>query len=140
MCPLSSALLPQGLVIEENFISEAQEQAIVEYFQLAENEQAWETKIRRRVQHYGYEFNYQSLTHNAKSNGECVRPIPAELQLAGLGFSPTASDGLGVNPTASDGLGVNPTASDGLGVNPTASSYNQLTVNEYQPGALQRGV
>jgi alkylated DNA repair dioxygenase AlkB len=96
---LPHSLLPQGLAIEENFITEAQELALVRFFKRAENDCAWETKIKRRVQHYGYEFNYQSLKHNR----DCVRPIPEELQIGGLDFGPDAG-------------------------------YNQVTVNEYQPG------
>jgi len=46
----------KGLVVREDFISEAQEVVLLEHINAAE----WNTTLKRRTQHYGYEYNYTS--------------------------------------------------------------------------------
>ena len=45
-----------GLTIIEDFISEEEEKNLLKYI----NKQAWLNSLSRRVQHYGYEYDYKS--------------------------------------------------------------------------------
>lgn len=45
-----------GLNIVPEFISEEEESALLELI----NAQPWNTSLKRRTQHYGYEYNYQA--------------------------------------------------------------------------------
>jgi succinate dehydrogenase flavin-adding protein (antitoxin of CptAB toxin-antitoxin module) len=47
-----------GLIIEEDFISKEEEEELINYIE----KEKWNTfkKIKRRVQHYGYEFDYDT--------------------------------------------------------------------------------
>ncbi len=46
----------RGLYIIQNFITEQEEEALLEYF----DAQTWDTTLKRRVQHYGYRYDYSS--------------------------------------------------------------------------------
>lgn len=46
----------EGLLYEGDFLSEAEAQAIVDEIDHA----AWDTTLQRRVQHYGYIYNYKN--------------------------------------------------------------------------------
>ena len=46
--------LPPGLIYHENFISTEMQQKLISWI----DEQSWNTSIKRRTQHYGYEYNY----------------------------------------------------------------------------------
>ncbi|CAD7928148.1 unnamed protein product [Amoebophrya sp. A25] len=50
-------LRPQGLTLEEEFITEEEEQELVEFL----HGRDWDTTLRRRVQHFGMRFDYLSL-------------------------------------------------------------------------------
>lgn len=56
----------QGLVVQADFISQAQEAMLLEHIDAAE----WNTTLKRRTQHYGYEYDYTS--RGAKK----THPIP----------------------------------------------------------------
>lgn len=46
--------LPPGLIYNQDFISTEMEQKLISWI----DEQSWNTSIKRRTQHYGYEYNY----------------------------------------------------------------------------------
>jgi len=48
--------LPLGLYYQNDFLSPELEQEIVSYL----DKQPWSTKLTRRTQHYGYEYDYKS--------------------------------------------------------------------------------
>ena len=52
--------------MEEEFFSEAEERAMVEWL----DAQAWDDSIKRRTQHYGRKFNYQNLHCDDSSSAE----------------------------------------------------------------------
>jgi len=62
-----------GLIVIENFISEEEEKAILE----AVDDKKWFYELQRRVQHYGYKFDYdiRSIDFNHQ-----VPPIPSEVE------------------------------------------------------------
>lgn len=47
---------PLGLSVTENFLTLEQEVEIIQWL----DTQTWSTKLARRTQHYGYEYDYQS--------------------------------------------------------------------------------
>jgi alkylated DNA repair protein alkB family protein 8 len=53
--------LPPGLILIEDFITEEEERRLLSSFSTTED--AWQVLSKRKVQHYGYEFDY--LTRNA---------------------------------------------------------------------------
>lgn len=59
----------QGLIIE-NFITEEEENEIVTWI----DQQPWNTTLKRRTQHYGYEYNYRDK-HAKKSTTEMSGPL-----------------------------------------------------------------
>eukprot|EP00743_Colponemidia_sp_Colp-15_P006292 GILK01006770.1.p1 GENE.GILK01006770.1~~GILK01006770.1.p1 ORF type:complete len:643 (+),score=105.48 GILK01006770.1:34-1962(+) len=89
-----------GLVLIEDFISKEEEQELLQYI----DGSPWDTLISRRVQHYGYEFNYKTR------NIDPSKPLPS---LPGP-FSPV------LNRLVNDQL--------------IPFQPDQITVNEYQPG------
>lgn len=62
----------EGLIYEENFVSEAEEQRLLDFI----NRQEWSEAISRRTQHYGYKYSYERAVHAL----EPATPIPVELQ------------------------------------------------------------
>jgi alkylated DNA repair dioxygenase AlkB len=50
----SNQILPPGLIYQDNFISTEKEQELISWI----DNQPWNTSIKRRTQHYGYEYNY----------------------------------------------------------------------------------
>ena len=58
------AVLPPGLIIEDDFITEAEERALMAIV----DSKAWCTDLARRTQHYGFRFDYDTLV--ADTTGE----------------------------------------------------------------------
>lgn len=59
MTPLDTpqqAEIPKGLYLNTNAITEDEETNVIKWL----DDQPWSTVIKRRTQHYGYEYNYQS--------------------------------------------------------------------------------
>lgn len=98
---LPPALRPPGLSLEENFISEHEEAAILHFLQ----NRPWDTTLKRRVQHFGMRFDYLSLhpVATARDNQSAIEGEAKTLLSLGGRFSLPAE-------------------------------YDQVTVNEYQPG------
>ena len=110
--------IPKGLIIEENFISEEEEKGLHDFISV-KNAEKFDTSIKRRVQHYGFRFDYQSLKASDKKLAEeksKVEIIPEEL----LGIFKCADEVNGASKSENDYT--------------TPRSYNQVTVNEYHPG------
>lgn len=61
---------PPGLTLERNFISADEEQALIAFF----DAQKWNDEIKRRVQHYGFSFDYASRSVNPSF--AAFTPIP----------------------------------------------------------------
>ena len=91
-----------GLVLVREFLSEVEEAALLK--EIDENGY-WDDRLSRRVQHYGYEFDYAS--RKAFSDHPMI-PFPEHAQ------------------TALDKVSAE--------ILPSASGLNQLTINEYLPG------
>jgi alkylated DNA repair protein alkB family protein 8 len=91
-----------GLRLVEDFLSEDEEAALLNQL---DEEGSWDDRLSRRVQHYGYEFDYQSRKALA---GHPMIPFPA---LAQRTLQRIADE-----------------------LCPDAVNLNQLTVNEYLPG------
>lgn len=53
-------MIPPGLFLQYDFITEDTENMIVRYL----DSKPWSTKLSRRTQHYGYEYNYNSRDVN----------------------------------------------------------------------------
>eukprot|EP01054_Gregarina_sp_Poly1_P002315 Gregarina_sp_Poly_1__2314@NODE_1619_length_3701_cov_20_287562_g1066_i0_p2_GENE_NODE_1619_length_3701_cov_20_287562_g1066_i0NODE_1619_length_3701_cov_20_287562_g1066_i0_p2_ORF_typecomplete_len286_score29_022OGFeII_Oxy_2/PF13532_6/0_00013_NODE_1619_length_3701_cov_20_287562_g1066_i025493406 len=51
-----SPLIP-GIILQSEFVSEAEEQYLIEFIDC----QPWQRSLKRRVQHYGYTFDYKTL-------------------------------------------------------------------------------
>eukprot|EP00948_MAST-09A_sp_MAST-9A-sp1_P001464 g1464.t1 len=60
-----------GLYVIPNFITEQEEKELLHYIDC----QAWQTGIKRRVQHYGYAFDYKART--VDRNQLIENPIPS---------------------------------------------------------------
>jgi alkylated DNA repair protein alkB family protein 8 len=91
-----------GLVLKTEFLTIDEEAALLK--ELDENGH-WDDRLSRRVQHYGYEFDYAS--RKAFSDHPMI-PFPSQAQAA-------------LNKVIASVL-------------PSAAYLNQLTVNEYLPG------
>jgi len=97
-----NSLCPELLLIRD-FLSTDEEEELLAQLDNGEDCQ-WDDRLSRRVQHYGYEFDYAS--RKAFSDHPMV-PFPSRAKEA-------------LNKAAT--------------VLPEAAGYNQLTVNEYLPG------
>lgn len=110
------AVMPPGLTIEDDFITEAEEEALVREVQ----SRKWCTALARRTQHYGFRFNYNTIVADpdgADRGGEAAQTADA------------AADSKDDIPCS--------LAFDTLNEASRVEGrprYNQLTVNEYQPG------
>lgn len=98
-----------GLTLIENFIHPDEESAILGQF---DSDAKWECGINRRVQHYGYRFNYQTLQLDASIDLPTIPPSLIELLQQKIeNFNSTSQE-----------------------VQSHLHSVNQLTINDYQPG------
>lgn len=102
---LSEDLVVPGLHIVENFIDEQEETDLMAVFGAEDAE--WEDGISRRVQHFGFPFNYRTLMLDYNRP---VQPIPKSC-------TPLIER-----------------MSDLMGSKAGALPLSQLTVNEYEPG------
>lgn len=103
-----------GLVVIENFISEAEEMALMD--ELGGDTAPWKESISRRVQHYGFPFNYRTLMV------DYVKPTPPlPSNCADLTHRITTC----YEQQAEQGL---------LDLLKPYQPLNQLTINEYLPG------
>ena len=65
-----------GLILITDFIDEVSETTLLSLI----DQQSWNTKLSRRTQHYGYEYNYSGRSVHK----ETAAPIPTEFLLPGL--------------------------------------------------------
>jgi len=117
---------PPGLIIIENFITEEEEKSIVERL---DNEE-WIKDLSRRVQHYGYEFDYTTRSIDpTRRLGELPAWVKAPL-LNGYKSAPTERDILSDFCNAVDQVTVNEYLS-GQGIRPhvdNPTSFTELIV------------
>ena len=64
---------PDGLTYLENYISEDEADRLVQEIDAA----PWRTDLKRRVQHYGYRYDYKARQARRK---DCLGPLPALFQ------------------------------------------------------------
>lgn len=62
--------IPQGLISIENIINDEEEKELLHL--IYENQ--WDTSLTRRVQHYGYRYNYKYGTLKFEENS--IKPVP----------------------------------------------------------------
>lgn len=65
------ATKPEGLVYHPDVISPQLADTLTQWI----DRQTWDTTLKRRVQHYGYKYNYQE-----RSGGTFLGPLPAPLR------------------------------------------------------------
>eukprot|EP00467_Chlorarachnion_reptans_P018647 CAMPEP_0114527464 /NCGR_PEP_ID=MMETSP0109-20121206/23633_1 /TAXON_ID=29199 /ORGANISM="Chlorarachnion reptans, Strain CCCM449" /LENGTH=632 /DNA_ID=CAMNT_0001709437 /DNA_START=166 /DNA_END=2064 /DNA_ORIENTATION=- len=100
--------LPEGLILIPDFIDEEEEKELVNNI----DSHSWHKDFSRRVQHYGYEFNYGTR------NVDPEKPVPGGLPLFVKRILP--------NQTKRRGLSVHDATE--------LAASDQVTVNEYEPG------
>jgi alkylated DNA repair dioxygenase AlkB len=98
-----NSLIP-GLTLIENFITKAQERELIT--QIYREEAPWNLSLKRRTQHYGYEYQY--------SRGGTLKKIE---EIPDFGH-----------------IVLNQIIKEGLLVETEPESFNQLIINEYLPG------
>jgi alkylated DNA repair dioxygenase AlkB len=59
----------EGLIYEDNFVSEQDEKVMIEFI----NSREWSNKLSRRTQHYGFEYSY-----DRKNTITQASPIPEQ--------------------------------------------------------------
>eukprot|EP01053_Blabericola_migrator_P007698 Blabericola_migrator_1__7697@NODE_392_length_9038_cov_131_832349_g80_i1_p5_GENE_NODE_392_length_9038_cov_131_832349_g80_i1NODE_392_length_9038_cov_131_832349_g80_i1_p5_ORF_typecomplete_len203_score32_642OGFeII_Oxy_2/PF13532_6/7e053HBOH/PF10605_9/0_18_NODE_392_length_9038_cov_131_832349_g80_i164007008 len=74
LCSPVKAQSLQGVSLREEFVTAAEEEALMRFV----DSKPWQTSLRRRVQHYGYRFDYKSLNVINEASGE-VPVVPDEL-------------------------------------------------------------
>ncbi|PRP79913.1 prolyl endopeptidase-like [Planoprotostelium fungivorum] len=119
---------PKGLWLFRDFITREEESNLVQQLEASR----WSNKIGRRVQHYGYEFNY-STKHVDTAETNPTPPIPSFLQpfvdrLSRLGDDPSNEQENSTNNT------VNFSESYRSEGNHWMTQIDQITVNEYRQG------
>ncbi|KAG2392558.1 hypothetical protein C9374_011283 [Naegleria lovaniensis] len=110
-----------GLLVIENFITEEEEEKIIK--QVDQHE--WVHELQRRVQHYGFKFDYDIRSIDFNAN---VDPIPEYVQ----NIIPRMKDLLNTKQQEKDPSFENDEYLSSFDF----ASYqaDQLTINEYQPG------
>jgi alkylated DNA repair dioxygenase AlkB len=88
-------MTPPGLLYVEGYVVSSEQDRLLE----AIDEQPWITELRRRVQHYGYRYDYKA---RAVDRGMYLGPLPHWAQplierLVGEGYMPERPDQLIVN-------------------------------------------
>ncbi len=96
---------PPGLVLAADFVTQEEERELLAFF----DQQRWDEDIKRRVQHYGFRFDYGSRSVNPAF--AAVTPIPPVLsrlsdRLVAAGM-PHAPDQITVNEYVA-GIGIKP--------------------------------
>jgi alkylated DNA repair protein alkB homolog 8 len=99
----SSQGAPEGLIVCPDFVTPQEEAALLELI----DSLPWESAIKRRVQHYGFEFDY--TTRSVNPSFGAVKPIPslisalfARMQQAGI---PSCPDQITINEYV-PGIGI----------------------------------
>jgi hypothetical protein len=117
----ASVVVP-GLVLIENFVTE--DEAVLLMAELGDECAPWRESLCRRVQHYGFIFNYRTIMVDY---AKPTPPLPAScVDLAKKILTETSSV---VTSSANESPLVNLKDEDG-----SLLPLNQLTVNEYLPG------
>lgn len=85
----------EGFVLRDDYLSETGEASLIDWI----DQQPWDTTLRRRVQHYGYRYDYTSRDiDSALFLGELPGPLgDLARRLAAEGFLKTTPDQLIIN-------------------------------------------
>eukprot|EP01117_Protostelium_nocturnum_P011872 TRINITY_DN4332_c0_g1_i2.p1 TRINITY_DN4332_c0_g1~~TRINITY_DN4332_c0_g1_i2.p1 ORF type:complete len:405 (+),score=120.73 TRINITY_DN4332_c0_g1_i2:102-1316(+) len=120
---------PGGLFLVYEFVSLEEEKKLVEDMERF----PWSTKIGRRVQHYGFEFNYQKKYVDGKEEAN-VEEIPEFLHeiVERISRLKNPLDDSIVNNRGNCIFKFS--EEDGREGNPLMKPIDQITVNEYVPG------
>jgi alkylated DNA repair dioxygenase AlkB len=99
-----------GLHLFPEFVTEEEERELIEFSDQKDSHGKlfWKTNLHRRVQHFGYEFNYSTLLLDRTAN---LRSVPSPVMT------------LLQDKLAREGM-----------FEEEARQVNQLTINEYYPG------
>ena len=68
-----------GLYLHQNFISDQEEQSLLDSLEGGIHAAEWEESMSRRVQHYGFPFNYRTLLLDYATETKPFPPNFAEL-------------------------------------------------------------
>lgn len=149
---LTSHVVVPGLVLVPDFCSEKEEEALVAV--LTGPQAPWAPpqstpslsgNVKRRVQHYGYVFDYETadvLRDRSKENADCppMPALPEELENVDEYIEASANDGRGWQALA--GMiertrrhDFSPTPVDDASSPISFPDLNQMTVNEYKEGS-----
>lgn len=95
---VAEGALPRGLIFVPNFVAASEERELVGLLDDAEHA-VWLTDLSRRVQHFGYRYNYKL---RALSSADKIDDAPTEIQALGarlveLGYFATPPDQVIVN-------------------------------------------
>ncbi|KAJ3161441.1 Alkylated DNA repair protein alkB 8 [Geranomyces michiganensis] len=104
--PADAALAVPGLTVVPDFATAEEESFIISSLNKSEQMSSWTTLGKRRVRHFGYRFDYVRTTVDRDASTAEAMPIWAERVIAAY-----------------------------LKMFPAADVPDQLTVNEYEPGA-----
>eukprot|EP00395_MALV-II_sp_L67-2_P000132 gene132-334_t len=124
--------LPPGLVIELDFLSPAEESALIAWL----DAQGWETSIKRRVQHYGFRFDYKSLKHCSTKLQADPASVPGRSADSCAGYADSVPEIPRVLSLAGrfDISGVSIRPDESSAAEKQKEVFDQVTVNEYHPG------
>ena len=123
---LSDDIIIPGLHVVEDFITEEEEARYLNFF---DGEGAvWEEGLSRRVQHYGFPFNYRTLMLDYNRE---VEPIPDSCR--DLKVRMTKQHAL-LEGTVTGDMGGEDEDKNGEELEHEPLPLSQLTVNEYEPG------
>lgn len=113
---LSEHVVVPGMAIINNFISADEEQALMD--ELAnKSSPAWKESLSRRVQHYGFPFNYRTLMVDY---AKPTPPLPASCVALSEKIAEAYQHTIESGELPAD--------------SPPFQPLNQLTINEYWPG------
>jgi hypothetical protein len=114
-----------GFSLIEDFISESEELAVLNGL-CSENNPVWEDSLNRRVQHYGFAFNYRTLLLDYTAD---TPPIPIDLTPIKERIQER------VNSIDNDNTCENnENKKNGTSRSRNYHPLSQLTINEYYPG------
>lgn len=104
----SEGSLPPGLIFIPNFISAVEERELISLLDNPQNA-SWLTDLSRRVQHFGYRYNYKLRALSAADKVADAPPFVRELgnRLADLGYFSSPPDQVIVNEYEA-GQGISP--------------------------------
>lgn len=122
-----------GFHVIDNFITEQEEKEMMESI----DSKDWSKLMMRRVQHYGFEFNYRSRDVNPKQK-LCDMPDFIDFMLPKIESAmrcfeiPKEGPAVKVREFGNDG--EEEIKSEGENYFETHGHFDQLTVNDYKPG------